>query len=99
MALSKRITLYRVEPGKGSQPDTVIPLREIWADVTVPSVSIQFKALAADHTADLQAVIWREDFCGGATRAEVDGTVYRITSAAPLQNSSLKTRLILSREG
>ena len=99
MTLDKKITLQKRRDSSGyGSGDVVVSTKNVYAKVTLPSLSFQAKAEAAGRRADMTAHLWRKDFdTDNYTHAVIGGTVYRIDSVGSSVND-LYVKIALERD-
>lgn len=95
MVFDRKITLQIRTQGYGTAGAQVTESCTVWASVTDMGVTTKYAAEAAGKQAELQAVMWRNEF-KGYTHAVIDGTVYKINSTGRAEND-LHIKLILAR--
>lgn len=97
MTFDTKITLADYTPPKGSVAGAEKTTATVWANVSIPGVTVQYSAAAADRKAEMQAIMWRSEY-HGENRVVIGDKHYRVDAEGPAQNKR-QIKLILSRVG
>ena len=95
MTFDRKITLQVHKQGYGTAGTQVVSSERVWANVSDMGVTTKYAAEAAGKQAELQAVMWRNEF-KDYTHAVIDNVLYKIVSTGRAEND-LHIKLILSR--
>ena len=96
MTLSKKITLYNLQQGYGSNPQPIkVDSKTVWCKVTNIGAINAANYLSVGVTLTKQIEMWESEYNGEAY-ATIDGKDYKIEMPVQAKNS-LRIKLLLSR--
>lgn len=96
--MNRKIILQQHRDNEGhSDGDTLITQAEVFANVSVPSLTFRSRLSSMGLDTSLTALVWRSEFDKAPyTHAVVDGTAYRIADTGAGRND-LSVLLMLER--
>lgn len=97
MTFNKKITLLKIQQGKGTDGRLATEQAVVWAKVEDVGITTKFSAETANRRAELSVTMWRSEY-HNYTHCDIDGIRYAIETTGRAGND-LHIKLILAKGG